>query len=77
MRLNEMGRLDTMITVVDAMKLLQNYSSHDFLTTQVEFAGASYLIPDRSARTKCARSSTAWPRDPGAPLYHDNKETKH
>ncbi len=34
-----MARLDTMVTVVDTVNLLENYSSHDFLSDRGEVAG--------------------------------------
>lgn len=37
--LSDVARLDTMVTVVDAVNLLQDYSSHDFLTDRGESLG--------------------------------------
>jgi len=37
--LSDVARLDTMVTVVDAVNLLQDYSSHDFLSDRGENAG--------------------------------------
>lgn len=37
--LSDVARLDTMVTVVDAMNLLQDYSSHDFLRDRGETLG--------------------------------------
>ena len=37
--LADVARLDTMVTVVDAVNLLENYSSHDFLSDRGEVAG--------------------------------------
>ena len=37
--LQDVARLDTMVTVVDAANLLRNYSSHDFLKDHGEVAG--------------------------------------
>ncbi len=37
--LSDIARLDTMVTVVDAVNLLENYSSHDFLSDRDEVAG--------------------------------------
>lgn len=37
--LSDMARLDTMVTVVDAVNLLKDYTSHDFLSDRVETAG--------------------------------------
>lgn len=37
--LSDVARLDTMVTVVDAVNLLQDYSSHDFLTDRGEALG--------------------------------------
>jgi G3E family GTPase len=37
--LSDVARLDTMVTVVDAANLLENYSSHDFLSDRGEVAG--------------------------------------
>ncbi|RKT32908.1 G3E family GTPase [Roseovarius halotolerans] len=37
--LSDVARLDTMVTVVDAVNLLENYSSHDFLSDRGEVAG--------------------------------------
>lgn len=37
--LSDVARLDTMATVVDAVNLLENYSSHDFLADHGETAG--------------------------------------
>ncbi|RBO53860.1 GTP-binding protein [Rhodovulum sp. BSW8] len=37
--LSDVARLDTMVTVVDAVNLLQDYSSHDFLSDRGETAG--------------------------------------
>ena len=36
--LSDVARLDTMVTVVDAVNLLENYSSHDFLADRGEVA---------------------------------------
>ncbi|MGZ3217303.1 GTP-binding protein [Paracoccus sp. T5] len=38
--LSDVARLDTMVTVVDAVNLLGNFSSHDFLADRGEVAGA-------------------------------------
>lgn len=38
--LSDVARLDTMVTVVDAANLLQDYSSHDFLTDRGQSLGA-------------------------------------
>ena len=38
--LADVARLDTMVTVVDAVNLLSDYSSHDFLADRGEVAGA-------------------------------------
>ena len=37
--LSDVARLDTMVTVVDTVNLLENYSSHDFLSDRGEVAG--------------------------------------
>ncbi|MDF1857149.1 GTP-binding protein [Pseudooceanicola sp.] len=37
--LSDVARLDTMVTVVDAVNLLQDYASHDFLTDRGESLG--------------------------------------
>ena len=37
--LSDVARLDTMVTVVDAVNLLEDYSSHDFLTDRGESLG--------------------------------------
>src|SRR6056297_3486175 len=37
--LSDVARLDTMVTVVDAVNLLENYASHDFLSDRGETAG--------------------------------------
>ncbi|SMR84003.1 GTPase, G3E family [Aliiroseovarius halocynthiae] len=37
--LSDVARLDTMVTVVDAVNMLQDYSSHDFLTDRGESLG--------------------------------------
>ncbi|MGL6211414.1 MAG: GTP-binding protein [Paracoccaceae bacterium] len=37
--LSDVARLDTMVTVVDALHLLRDYSSHDFLADRGEVAG--------------------------------------
>ncbi|MHA7851786.1 GTP-binding protein [Roseovarius sp.] len=37
--LSDVARLDTMVTVVDAVNLLQDYASHDFLSDRGETAG--------------------------------------
>lgn len=37
--LSDVARLDTMVTVVDAVNLLMDYSSHDFLSDRGEVAG--------------------------------------
>lgn len=37
--LSDLARLDTMVTVVDAVNLLRNYSSHDFLRDRGEVLG--------------------------------------
>lgn len=37
--LSDVARLDTMVTVVDAVNLLENYASHDFLSDRGEVAG--------------------------------------
>ncbi len=37
--LSDVARLDTLVTVVDAVNLLENYSSHDFLSDRGEVAG--------------------------------------
>ncbi|MEM8749785.1 MAG: GTP-binding protein [Pseudomonadota bacterium] len=37
--LADVSRIDTMVTVVDAMNLLRDYSSHDFLADRGEFLG--------------------------------------
>ena len=37
--LSDVARLDTMVTVVDAVNLLQDYASHDFLSDRGEVAG--------------------------------------
>ncbi|MBL3570010.1 4-hydroxytetrahydrobiopterin dehydratase [Rhodovulum sulfidophilum] len=37
--LSDVAQLDTMVTVVDAVNLLQDYSSHDFLSDRGETAG--------------------------------------
>jgi G3E family GTPase len=37
--LSDVARLDTMVTVVDAVNLLQDFSSHDFLTDRGESLG--------------------------------------
>lgn len=37
--LSDVARLDTMVTVVDAVNLLQDYTSHDFLSDRGEVAG--------------------------------------
>jgi G3E family GTPase len=37
--LSDVARLDTMVTVVDAVNLLNDYSSHDFLSDRGEVAG--------------------------------------
>src|SRR5690554_1375757 len=37
--LSDVARLDTMVTVVDAVNLLRDYSSHDFLRDRGETAG--------------------------------------
>ena len=37
--LSDVSRLDTMVTVVDAVNLLQDYSSHDFLRDRGEALG--------------------------------------
>jgi len=37
--LSDIARLDTMVTVVDAVNLLENYASHDFLSDRGEVAG--------------------------------------
>lgn len=39
--LSDVARLDTMVTVVDAVNLLQDFSSHDFLTDRGESLGES------------------------------------
>ena len=38
--LSDVARLDTMVTVVDAVNLLEDFSSHDFLTDRGESLGA-------------------------------------
>ena len=43
--LSDVARLDTMVTVVDAVNLLEDFSSHDFLTDRGESLGEQY---DRS-----------------------------
>jgi G3E family GTPase len=37
--LSDIARLDTMVTVVDAVNLLKDYSSHDFLSDRGEISG--------------------------------------
>jgi G3E family GTPase len=37
--LDDVARLDTMVTVVDAVNLLRDYSSHDFLKDRGEVLG--------------------------------------
>lgn len=37
--LSDVARLDTMVTVVDTVNLLENYASHDFLSDRGEVAG--------------------------------------
>ena len=37
--LSDVAKLDTMVTVVDAVNLLENYASHDFLSDRGEVAG--------------------------------------
>jgi G3E family GTPase len=37
--LSDVARLDTMVTVVDAVNLLRDYSSHDFLRDRGETLG--------------------------------------
>ena len=37
--LSDVARLDTMVTVVDAVNLLENYASHDFLSDRGEVTG--------------------------------------
>ena len=39
--LSDLARLDTMVTVVDAVNLLRDYSSHDFLAERGETSGNS------------------------------------
>ena len=56
--LSDVSRLDTMVTVVDAVNLLEDYASHDFLADRGEalprggraYVGASVDRPDRICR---------------------------
>ena len=55
--LSDLSRLDTMVTVVDAVNLLRDYSSHDFLHQRGETAG------DEDERTLCLLYTSPSPRD--------------
>jgi G3E family GTPase len=57
--LSDVARLDTMVTVVDAVNLLKDYSSHDFLRDRGETAGDGAVPRDRWPDSDTWRASMA------------------